>query len=76
MGNVGLAAQRKGVKPMDNATVPIMARLRRTTARSLVGFLALAMLTFGQVATAAAEVVITQVFVDFSVLARIIHSVA
>ncbi len=41
-----------------------MARLRRTTARSLVGFLALAMLTFGQVATAVAQVTITQVFVD------------
>ncbi len=33
-------------------------------AQSLVGFLALAMLTFGQVATAAAQVVITQVFVN------------
>ncbi len=49
---------------MEHTTRLIMARLRRTTARSLVGFLALAMLTFGQVATAVAQVTITQVFVD------------
>ncbi len=64
MGTAGLEAQYIGAEAMRNTTISIMARLRRTTARSLVGFLAFAMLTFGQVATAAAQVVITQVFVD------------
>lgn len=64
MGTAGLAAQRIGVKPMENTTISTMARLRHMTTRSLVGFLALAVITFGQVATAAAQVVITEVFVD------------
>ncbi len=64
MGTAGLAAQRIGVKPMEHTTISTMARLRHMTTRSLVGFLALAVITFGQVATAAAQVVITQVFVD------------
>ena len=56
---------------MESTTISILARLRRTTARGLVGFLALVMLMFGQVATAAAQVVITQVFVDFPVLDQV-----
>ena len=71
MGAAGLEAQRIEVKPMKNTTISIMARLRRTTARSLVGFLALATIAFGQVATAAAQVVITQVFVDLPVLDQV-----
>jgi hypothetical protein len=63
-GNVTLAAQCSGVKAMENSMLPIRARLRYVTTRSLVGFLALAVLTFGQAATAMAQVTITQVFVD------------
>jgi hypothetical protein len=49
---------------MKNTNPSIMAGLRRTTARSLLGFLGLAVLTFGQAATATAQVTITEVFVD------------
>ena len=42
----------------------IMTGLRRTSARSLLGFLGLAVLIFGQAATASAQVTITEVHVD------------
>ena len=71
MGTAGLAAQHIGAETMESTTISIMARLRRTTAQSLVGFLALAMITFGQAATAAAQVVITEVFVDDPVLDQV-----
>ena len=71
MGTAGLAAQHIGAETMESTTISIMARLRRTTAQSLVGFLALAMITFGQAATAAAQVVNTEVFVDDPVLDQV-----
>ncbi len=49
---------------MRDTRLPIMARLRQMTTRSLVRFLGLSMLTFGYAGTAAAQVIITQVFVD------------
>ncbi len=49
---------------MKKTNSSIMAGLRRTTARSLLGFLGLAVLTCGQAATATAQVTITVVFVD------------
>ena len=49
---------------MKKTNSSIMTGSRRTTARSLLGFLGLAVLIFGQAATATAQVTITQVFVD------------
>jgi hypothetical protein len=49
---------------MKNINLSIVTGLRRTTARSLLAFLGLAVFTFGQAATATAQVTITQVFVD------------
>jgi len=49
---------------MKKTNSSIMTGSRRTTARSLLGFLGLAVLTFGQAATATAQVTITEVFVD------------
>lgn len=56
---------------MENTNLPIMERLPRMTAQSLLGFLGLAMLTFGQTATATAQVTITQVFVDDPVAGQV-----
>jgi hypothetical protein len=49
---------------MENTILPISARLRQMATRGLMGLLVLAVLTFGQAATATAQVTITQVFVD------------
>jgi hypothetical protein len=49
---------------MKNTNPSIMTGLRRTTARNLLGFLGLAVLIFGQAATATAQVTITEVHVD------------
>ena len=49
---------------MKNTNLSIMTELRRTTARSLLGFLGLAVLTVGQAAPATAQLTITEVFVD------------
>jgi hypothetical protein len=49
---------------MKNTNPSIMTGLRRTTARSLLGILGLAVLIFGQAATATAQVTISEVFVD------------
>lgn len=56
---------------MKNTNPSIMTGLRRTTAQSLLGFLGLAVLTFGQTATATAQVTITEVFVDDPALNQI-----
>ena len=49
---------------MKKTNSSIMTGLRRTSARSLLGFLGLAVLIFGQAATATAQVTITAVFVN------------
>ena len=49
---------------MKNTNPSNLARLRRASMRSLLGFLGLAVLTFGQAAPATAQLTITQVFVD------------
>ncbi len=49
---------------MKNSIPSIMAGLRQTAARSLLGFLGLAVLTVGQAAPATAQLTITEVLVD------------
>ncbi len=56
---------------MRKMTAPILARWQQVTASGLVAALAFLILTLSQASTAAAQVVITEVFVDFPVLDQV-----